>query len=81
MVLLHKINKAIKIRMIKPLWLPVKKPRFFLLAYQEEFGGIKNDLYFKGLMLKYPEYELVISPISHLVDNYYLFGRLRIIKK
>ena len=52
----------------------VSEFRSFLFAYQDTYGGVDNDEYFRKVKHCYPEIEWKQWVIDHLPGNHYLVG-------
>ena len=53
----------------------VKNPSYYLIAYQKDFKGTDNVLYFEEFEKSMNNYEWKHFPIKHLPGNYYLLGK------
>lgn len=53
----------------------IGKPKYILIAYQENFNSIDNKKYFETLKGLMSEYEWTNKTISHVPGNYYLLGK------
>jgi len=53
----------------------LESPKNFLIAFQNEFAGIDNVVYFKKFTEDRPGYEWSQKKIPHLGENFYLIGR------
>lgn len=47
----------------------------YLIAYQKKFGEMDNIAYFQKLQEQLSGYAWITVPITHLEDNYYVFGK------
>jgi hypothetical protein len=57
-------------------FMDIVKPQNYLIAYQKEFSGINNHIYFELLKMKLPNVEWIDVPIDYIPHqgNRYLFG-------
>jgi hypothetical protein len=61
-------------RVMRPV---LSKCEAFLIAFQDRFGEIDNQVYFRELMSELGDVEWHCAPIEHLAGNCYLFGSRR----
>ena len=53
----------------------IGKPKYFLIAYQKNFGNVDNIQYFNSFKNKFNDYSWSEHEITHLKSNYYLVGK------
>jgi len=53
----------------------VKNPKYYLIAYRDNFEGVNNVAYFKNFMKIHDNYIWSNKEINHLPGNYFILGK------